>query len=284
MSGTACNGSWQTWLEWCPPILLVRSHLTAKAWSSPSPKLARSRSSRTTSWLCRTQTLLLTILGFLIGTWRCTTASYPVCTYRRFSLDSDIKLIRCLIVLLAIVLKLHDCLTPCFLIGINYAPYATKVFCSQTVSKRSIYTQLPYVQTTIETVYAYAKALRTAQRNRCGDSFNGVCDNLRSMPTSEFHNILKNTDFTVSACKRSSKNILKGPFCVSNSIYTKRPCLFNNIMFSFLLQFSASDGIQSLEGQRVRFDANGDIINQDFTVYNYNNRLSNTNFVFEEVR
>lgn len=194
------------------------------------------------------------------------------------------QLIRCLIVLLAIVLKLHDCLTPCFLIGINYAPYATKVFCSQTVSKRSIYTQLPYVQTTIETVYAYAKALRTAQRNRCGDSFSGVCDNLRSMPTSEFHNILKNTDFTVSACKRSSKNILKGPFCVSNSIYTKRPCLFNNIMFSFLLQFSASDGIQSLEGQRVRFDANGDIINQDFTVYNYNNRLSNTNFVFEEVR
>lgn len=52
----------------------------------------------------------------------------------------------------------------------------------------------------------------------------------------------------------------------------------------FLLQFSASDGIQSLEGQRVRFDANGDIINQDFTVYNYNNRLSSTNFVFEEVR
>lgn len=138
---------------------------------------------------------------------------------------------RCLIVLFDLVFKLHNYLTLCFLIGISYAPYATKVFCSQTISKRSIYTQLPYVQTTIESVYAYAKALRTAQRNRCGDSFNGVCDSLRSMPTSEFHNILKNTDFTVSACKRSSKNILKGALLYfkfnlyeKNHVYQTQSC------------------------------------------------------------
>lgn len=138
---------------------------------------------------------------------------------------------RCLIVLFDLVFKLHNYLTLCFLLGISYAPYATKVFCSQTISKRSIYTQLPYVQTTIESVYAYAKALRTAQRNRCGDSFNGVCDSLRSMPTSEFHNILKNTDFTVSACKRSSKNILKGALLYfkfnlyeKNHVYQTQSC------------------------------------------------------------
>lgn len=138
---------------------------------------------------------------------------------------------RCLIVIFDLVFKLHNYLTLCFLIGISYAPYATKVFCSQTISKRSIYTQLPYVQTTIESVYAYAKALRTAQRNRCGDSFNGVCDSLRSMPTSEFHNILKNTDFTVSACKRSSKNILKGALLYfkfnlyeKNHVYQTQSC------------------------------------------------------------
>lgn len=138
---------------------------------------------------------------------------------------------RCLIFLFDLVFKLHNYLTLCFLLGISYAPYATKVFCSQTISKRSIYTQLPYVQTTIESVYAYAKALRTAQRNRCGDSFNGVCDSLRSMPTSEFHNILKNTDFTVSACKRSSKNILKGALLYfkfnlyeKNHVYQTQSC------------------------------------------------------------
>lgn len=142
---------------------------------------------------------------------------------------------RCLIVLFDLVFKLHNYLTLCFLLGISYAPYATKVFCSQTISKRSIYTQLPYVQTTIESVYAYAKALRTAQRNRCGDSFNGVCDSLRSMPTSEFHNILKNTDFTVSACKRSSRNILKGALLYFKfNLYEKTMFIRHNRVLNFI--------------------------------------------------
>lgn len=92
--------------------------------------------------------------------------------------------------------------------GVNYEPFASKTFCSQTTSKRAIYIQLPYVQTAIEGVYAYAKALRTAQRTRCGDSFIGVCDSLRSMSTAEFHNILKNTDFTVSVHLTDGKNII----------------------------------------------------------------------------
>lgn len=50
-----------------------------------------------------------------------------------------------------------------------------------------------------------------------------------------------------------------------------------------LFQFSTTDGIQSLVGHRVRFDANGDVMNQDFTVYNYNNKVA-SNFAFEEVR
>ncbi|XP_061196327.1 metabotropic glutamate receptor 3-like [Saccostrea echinata] len=136
-------------------------------------------------------------------------------------------------------MTLYDCRLP----GINYAPFATKLFCPQTVTKRSIYKQLPYVQSAIEGVYAYAKAFRTAHRTRCGDSFNGVCDSLRAMSTADFNTILKNIDFT----------------------------------------FSNTDGIPSMAGRRVKFDANGDIINQDFTIYNYNDRTTAPNFAFEEV-
>lgn len=49
------------------------------------------------------------------------------------------------------------------------------------------------------------------------------------------------------------------------------------------MQFSTNDGIPSLNGLRVKFDANGDVMDQDFTVYNYNNRISAPNFAFEEV-
>ncbi|KAK3084836.1 hypothetical protein FSP39_019949 [Pinctada imbricata] len=133
----------------------------------------------------------------------------------------------------------------CKLPGVSYQPYVGFANTCPTLTaqqKLSNFRQLPFAETTIKAVYAYAKALHQAHQQRCG-GIPGVCSSLQTMTPEEFHAILKNIDFT----------------------------------------FAASDGISSLIGTRVKFDQNGDIITQDYTVWNYNKKRDNINYRFEEV-
>lgn len=96
-----------------------------------------------------------------------------------------------------------------------------------TATLTSQFVQNPWVVPTIKAVFAYAQAVASICPNT------GVCSNLRTIKASDFHNVLRNLDFT------------------------------------FPTNFLATD----LRGQRIKFDANGDPEMFDFSIYNYNNRL-----------
>jgi len=88
----------------------------------------------------------------------------------------------------------------CKLAGANYEPYARLSDCdskSQTQKMNAINRRLAYVDHTIQAVYAYASALKTAQAQLCGTS-SGVCQSLRQMSAETFHNqFLMKVNFNV---------------------------------------------------------------------------------------
>ncbi|KAL5016529.1 hypothetical protein ScPMuIL_006118 [Solemya velum] len=131
----------------------------------------------------------------------------------------------------------------CLLSGVDYQPYSSLNLRSCIVKSNSQrlneFVQLPYVDMTIKAVFAYARALKTAQQAQCGGF--GTCASLQQMSTVDFHNYLKNVDF----------------------------------------QFGNEEGIPSLNGQRVAFDDNGDLLDPGHTIWNYNSRAGS--YQFQEV-
>ncbi|CAG2206154.1 unnamed protein product [Mytilus edulis] len=148
----------------------------------------------------------------------------------------------------------------CKLPGVTYLPYSNYTNCvtKTTNQRRNDFRQNAFVDRTIMAVFAYAKALRKAQEDRCGSSFSGICTSLQSLTTSDFHKYLKDVDFTNV---HTSSNMCK--------------------VILVSLQFSTSDNVPSLSGKRVAFDENGDFISEDFTIWNYNDK--STAFDFHEV-
>ncbi|XP_052073189.1 uncharacterized protein LOC127711239 isoform X2 [Mytilus californianus] len=128
----------------------------------------------------------------------------------------------------------------CKLPGVTYLPYSNYTNCitKTTNQRRNDFRQNAFVDRTIMAVFAYAKALRKAQEDRCGTSFSGICPSLQALTTSDFHKYLKDVDFT----------------------------------------FSTSDNVPSLSGKRVAFDENGDFITEDFTIWNYNDKSTAFDF------
>ncbi|XP_060080414.1 uncharacterized protein LOC132559805 [Ylistrum balloti] len=121
----------------------------------------------------------------------------------------------------------------CRLSGVNYAPYNSLNLCPNLSSAQK---EADYKQVIhVETTIKAVFAYASALRVAQGDrcgSTGTYCSALQSLSSSEFFNYLRNVDF----------------------------------------QFSSAQGITSLLGHRVKFDKNGDITTQDFTVYNYNNK------------
>ena len=106
-------------------------------------------------------------------------------------------------------------------------------------------------------VFTYAYALRQAQRTLCGDGFRGVCASLSAMTHSEFLNTyLKKVDFVYATNERV-------PSLASEQYAPYKAA------------------------KRLQFDAQGDVINPSFSVWNYNDlptgEENSTTFKFREV-
>lgn len=84
--------------------------------------------------------------------------------------------------------------------NINYEPYSNMPQCVANSNNQRLtdFIQLPYVDMTIKAVFAYAKALKNAQQDKCGGF--GFCSQLQQMSTEEYHEYLKNVDFQVDTC------------------------------------------------------------------------------------
>lgn len=126
----------------------------------------------------------------------------------------------------------------------NYAPYNGYNNCPvlSEFQKRAEYQQGPYVEAAIVGVFAYAKAIKTALADLCSDSPRTVCNNFLRMSSADFFGkYLRNVDLTFGLDERV-------PTLASTQIEPYRQAL------------------------RVRFDANGDIVNPSYAVYNYNER------------
>ncbi|XP_033749036.1 uncharacterized protein LOC117333723 [Pecten maximus] len=90
----------------------------------------------------------------------------------------------------------------CRLSGVNYAPYNSLNLCPSLTAaqKLAAYIQVPYVETTIKAVFAYASALRVAQSARCGPS-GTFCSSLQSLSSADFFNYLRNVNFQFSSAE-----------------------------------------------------------------------------------
>ena len=96
------------------------------------------------------------------------------------------------------------------------------------------FVQSPLVEASVKAVFAFAQTIVAV----CANSGNGLCPSLQSMDSAEFHNQIRNLDFT----------------------------------------FPNNFGIQSLRNQRIRFNVNGDPEISEFDIYNYNNRSGSFSF------
>lgn len=85
-------------------------------------------------------------------------------------------------------------------LNVNYPPFVGKGSCTPLSASQKLanFRQVPYVTSTVKAVYAYAKALREAHKQKCS-SFSGTCNGLQQMTTQDFHNnYLKRVNFQVS--------------------------------------------------------------------------------------
>ena len=106
--------------------------------------------------------------------------------------------------------------------------------------KRKAFTQGVYVEPAVHAVFAYARALRDAQQDKCGKGSSGVCPQLLEMQSGEFlKNYVMKVDFTYSMDERIA----------SMASYEYEP-------------YKAA--------ATLKFDANGDIEDPMFDIWNFN--------------
>ena len=103
------------------------------------------------------------------------------------------------------------------------------------------YVQSAYLESSVLTIYTYARALKNAHSAICGDRTT-ICQTLLNlMPKDFFDNYMKVLDF----------------------------------------EFGAAERLPSLNSRRLRFDSNGDIVDNKFSVLSYNDKSGS--FKYEEV-
>ncbi|KAK3802485.1 hypothetical protein RRG08_043316 [Elysia crispata] len=119
-------------------------------------------------------------------------------------------------------------------------------------SRRAQYQQDQYVEAAVMAVFAYARALRTAQMTKCG-VVSGMCQALRDMTRKEFYeDFLKMVDFTFSTTERV-------PSLASSNVEPYK------------------------EAKRLSFTAEGDIEDPSYFIWNYKNALTGGVFAFRRI-
>lgn len=94
----------------------------------------------------------------------------------------------------------------CRLQNINYDPYQSYSNCviPSQASRRQFYSQDAFAEPAVHAVFTYARALKDAQRSKCG-SVRGSCLNLQQMTRIDFFdNYLSKVDFTYNRDERVS--------------------------------------------------------------------------------
>ncbi|KAK6192475.1 hypothetical protein SNE40_003935 [Patella caerulea] len=128
----------------------------------------------------------------------------------------------------------------CRLNGVNQPASLPVCQIQSERAKRLNFNQDPFVEPAVHAVFAYAYALREAQKAKCGPNFVGMCENLRNMTTQEFFNdYLKKVNFT----------------------YGKKERVSSLASDQYAPYFAAA---------KVKFDENGDIVNPAYDIWNYN--------------
>ncbi|XP_041349145.1 uncharacterized protein LOC121368478 [Gigantopelta aegis] len=124
--------------------------------------------------------------------------------------------------------------------GCSLAGPANKCVLRTEEEKRKSFTQDSFVEPAVHAVYAYARSLRDAQQDKCGAGSSGVCDQLLGMQSDDFlKNYLMKVDFTYSMDERIA----------SMASYEYEP-------------YKAA--------ATLKFDANGDIEDPKFDIWNFN--------------
>ncbi|XP_061163158.1 uncharacterized protein LOC133172311 isoform X1 [Saccostrea echinata] len=118
--------------------------------------------------------------------------------------------------------------------------------------RRNSFVQDQFVEPSVHAVFGYAYALRKAHQDKC-NGIPGLCTALSAMTTKEFYeNYLRAVDFT----------------------YTKEE----------RVESLASVGLEPYNAPaKVKFDANGDIINPTYDIYNFNDYPGSQPFKFKRL-
>lgn len=126
---------------------------------------------------------------------------------------------------------------------------------AKELMKRAAYQQDQYVEAAVMSVYAYARALRMAQMDKC-PGFSGICPALRNMTRKSFLNdYLKKVNFTFTADERVP------------SLASKNVAPYN-------------------AAKQLSFNSNGDISDPSYYIWNYNDietGLGSNDFKFRRV-
>lgn len=119
--------------------------------------------------------------------------------------------------------------------------------------RRNSFVQDQFVEPAVHAVYGYAYAFKKAHQDKCGGT-PGVCAALSAMSTKEFYdNYLRAVDFTYTKVER--------------------------------VESLASVGLEPYNAPaKVKFDANGDIMNPTYDIYNFNDYPGSVPFKFRRVR
>ena len=144
----------------------------------------------------------------------------------------------------------------CKLPGVTEAPFSSYPNCVRLTEteKRSQFVQDQSVEPAVHAVFTYARALRMAQADKCG-STKGLCSALASMSRTEFaEKYLKNVQFTYQTSERIAS--------LASSLYAPYK-----------------------KAKELNFDSNGDVINPEFGIWNFNNYVEpgSTGFRFRNV-
>ncbi|KAK3084395.1 hypothetical protein FSP39_012853 [Pinctada imbricata] len=118
--------------------------------------------------------------------------------------------------------------------------------------RRNEFVQDQFVEPAVHAVFGYAYALRSAHSDKCG-GVAGLCSQLASMTTQEFYNnYLRNISFTYTKGER--------------------------------VESLASVGLEPYNAAaKVRFDANGDIVDPTYDVYNFNDYPGGAAYKFRKL-
>ncbi|GAB1608013.1 Metabotropic glutamate receptor 3, partial [Argonauta hians] len=118
--------------------------------------------------------------------------------------------------------------------------------------KRSRFVQDQYVEPAVHAVFTYAQALKTAQSALCGN-IAGACQALMALSSKDFaEQYLKKVSFTYKTDERIS------------SLASDRYAPYQ-------------------KAKQLKFDANGNVVNPEFGVWNYNNKMAVSRFRFTNV-